>query len=130
MSRDFIAVTAPADVDDDAAWAEYCAALPDPTDAELAAVLADHHNPYAEQIADCDEGFRTSARMIWKSRAAGQFGPLSYSYLRTAMNTYAATKRIYQTLGEAAAYTTLSRMHLTASVEGADAMSATFEAGA
>jgi len=59
----------PADLDDDAAWAEYVAALPEPTDAELAAVLTEHANPYAEQVAGCHEGFRASARMILDPRA-------------------------------------------------------------
>jgi hypothetical protein len=122
------APTVPADVDDDKAWTEYCAALPDPTDAELAAVIADHANPFAEQIASCDEGFRASARMIWRrNRAAGRFDPLDHRYLREAMKTYAETGRTFRALGEAAAYATLSQMHLAASVEGADAMSVTFD---
>ena len=120
--------TVPTDLNDDAAWGAYCAALPAPTDGELAAVMAEFHNPYAEQIADCHEGFRTSARMLWQKRA-GLGTPLTFAYLRDAMRTYAACGRTYQALAEAAAYSALSRMHLAASVEGADAYVVTFGAG-
>jgi len=88
-------LAAPDNIDDDAAWAEYCAALPDPTDAELAAVVAEYANPYADRIAHADEGFRVSARLIWQWRRHGWLTPSSYRYLRTAMTAYAATKRAY-----------------------------------
>lgn len=124
-----IALNAPADIDDDAAWTEYCAALPKPTDAELAVVLTWATNPYADRIAHADEGFRTSARMIWQARRDGVTPPLSYRYLRQAMSNYAAVKRLYRGLAEAAAYGMLSEMHMAAAVEGADAYACIFPEG-
>jgi hypothetical protein len=109
-----------------AAWAEYCAALPDPTEAEIAAVLAEHAGPYAERIAHADEGFRTCARMIWRERATGRLDQLAYAYLRDAMKTYAGLKRIYRTLSEVFALGLIRDAHLAASHEGADAYSVTF----
>jgi hypothetical protein len=108
-------VTAPDDVTDDAAWHAYCAELPDPTDAELAAVLADYHDPYADQRAHAAAGFRTSARMIWRARREGRHDALAYNYLRNAMRTYAATHRVYRMLTEVAALGLLTDMHMAAS---------------
>jgi hypothetical protein len=120
------AVPVPADLNDDAAWAEYCAALPDPTEAEIAAVLAEHTGPYAEQIAHADEAFRTCARMIWRERATGRLDQMAYAYLRDAMKTYAGLKRIYRTLSEVFALGLIRDAHIAASYEGADAYGETF----
>jgi hypothetical protein len=105
----------PADLNDDAAWAAYCAALPDPTEAEIAAVLAEHTGPYAEQIAHADEGFRAAARMIRQWRSAGGVSQQAYHDLRTAMSNYASNGRIYRTLTEVYALGLISDAHVAAS---------------
>jgi hypothetical protein len=82
---------------------------------------------YSGQIADCNEGFRTSARMIWKNRAADRFHPLGYRYLRNAMHAYAVTGRAFRVLAEGAALEAARVADLSAAAEGADAYSVTFD---
>jgi hypothetical protein len=59
----------PADLDDDAAWATYCTALPPATDQQIADVLAEYGDPYAALRAEAVEAFKLAARSIWKIRA-------------------------------------------------------------
>jgi hypothetical protein len=78
-----LAAMVPADVDDAAAWEVYCKALPEPTDAQIADVLAEYGDPYAAARADAVAAFKDAARSIWKMRAAGQTDALSADMIRS-----------------------------------------------
>lgn len=76
---------APADLNDDAAWQQYIAALPAPTTDEYAAVIAEFGDPYAPQVAACREVFADAARSIWRHREAGTLTPDLYTARRMIM---------------------------------------------
>jgi hypothetical protein len=63
--------SAPADLNDDEAWQQYVAALPQPTTDDYAAVITEFGNPYAEQIKHCQMLFRAAAYSLWGYRRAG-----------------------------------------------------------
>lgn len=93
----------PADLDDDEAWATYCAALPEPTDREIADVLAEYGDPYAASRAEVVETYKNSARSIWKIRADGQDDELTRGLircLRSSMRTLRGVIEIYDACSE------------------------------
>jgi hypothetical protein len=78
-----LAAMVPTDVDDAAAWEVYCKALPEPTDAQIADVLAEYGDPYAAARAEAVAAFKDAARSIWKMRAANQTDALSADMIRS-----------------------------------------------
>lgn len=93
----------PADLDDDEAWATYCAALPEPTDREIADVLAEYGDPYAASRAEVVETYKNSARSIWKIRAGGHDDELTRGLircLRSSMRTLRGVIEIYDACSE------------------------------
>lgn len=99
---------APADVNDDTAWAAYCAALPTPTTDEAAAVLAEYGDPYADEMAMCRDGFRENVRMLWGMRERGTLNPTSYKTLRGNMAIYRMCMDTYRGLARSWAMRTLA----------------------
>jgi hypothetical protein len=98
-----IAPEVPADLDDDAAWTAYCAALPEPTDQQIADVLAEYGDPYAAPRADAVEGFKNTARVLWKLRADAGHTALHVDVernLRSAMRTFRGVIETYDMLTE------------------------------
>lgn len=95
----------PADLDDDQAWAAYCAALPEPTDKQIADVLAEYGDPYAASRAEVADRFRDAARMIRKMRSAQRIAGATLdeamiSHLRKSMRTLRGVIEIYDQLTE------------------------------
>lgn len=84
-----LAPAAPADVNDDAAWAGYAAALPAPSPEALAEVAVEVSTWTAQRRAAV-EAFRSTARTIWSLRAEGLALPDSREYecLRAGMRHF------------------------------------------
>lgn len=98
-----LAAMVPADVDDAAAWEVYCKALPEPTDAQIADVLAEYGDPYAAARAEAVAAFKDAARSIWKMRAANQTDTLAVDTigsLRGSMRTLRDCIEIFDQLTE------------------------------
>lgn len=94
----------PADVNDDGAWAAYCAALPQPTDQEIADVLDEYGDPYAAPRAEAVRGYKNVARVLWRMRADVGRGNLSAEIerqMRSAMRTFVGVIEVYDDLTEA-----------------------------
>jgi hypothetical protein len=99
----------PADLDDDAAWAVYCAAMPDPTDQQIADVLAEYGDPYAAPRADAVDGFKNVARTLWRLRADIGRSNLHEDIernLRASMRTFRGVIEVYDQLTESWALAT------------------------
>jgi hypothetical protein len=95
----------PADLDDDAAWAAYCTALPPATDQEIADVLAEYGDPYAGPRAEVVDGFKAAARMVWKMRTRQRIAgsPLDddiIAFLRSQMRILRGVIETYDMLTE------------------------------
>lgn len=93
---------APAELDDDTAWAQYAAALPEPTDAQIEAVAAEFADTYTAARVAAVDGFRNAARTLWTLRSLGRARRESAEYiaLRQAMTTF---RRVIRTYDEIAA---------------------------
>jgi hypothetical protein len=96
----------PADLDDDAAWAAYCTALPPATDRQIADVLAEYGDPYAALRAEAVEAFKLAARSIWKIRAHASHDQLTELHaglivnMRSQMRTLRGVIEMYDMLTE------------------------------
>lgn len=92
----------PADLDDDEAWAAYCAALPEPTDQQIADVLAEYGDPYAAARADAVEGFKRAARLYWQMRRthAAKLDSEIRANLRQQMRTFRGLVEVFDQLTE------------------------------
>lgn len=91
----------PDDVDDDEAWAAYCAAVPEPTEAEHQATARDF-GPYAVERAAAVQAFRECARDYWTIRRGERtkLHEAGLRSLRLSMNTIAGAVRVYDQLTE------------------------------
>jgi hypothetical protein len=96
----------PADLDDDAAWAAYCTALPPATDQQIADVLAEYGDPYAALRAEAVEAYKLAARSIWKIQAHAPRDQMTELHaglivsLRSQMRTLRGVIEIYDMLTE------------------------------
>lgn len=93
----------PAELDDDAAWAAYCAALPQPTDKQIADVLAEYGDPYAALRAEVVGHYKDTARMAWAIRTREYDDTLKQdllSQLRATMRTLRGVVETYDMLTE------------------------------
>jgi hypothetical protein len=97
------ALAVPADVADAAGWAEYVAALPEPTEAELAATAAEFDPTFAAARASAVDGFRNAARTLWYLRAHGKApaGSAEHIALRQSMATFRRVLRQYDEIAAA-----------------------------
>lgn len=92
-------MNAPDSIYDHDAWAAYLAeTTAEPTDEERIATLLAITNPHAEARARAVEGFKHTARMLWRHRRAEGHNPRSESFTRATMRTYAAIVRNYDRL--------------------------------
>jgi hypothetical protein len=93
---------APARLDNEAAWAEYCAAAPRPTLAEYAASILEFcGSPYAEYREQDADAFRESVRLIGQwHRTDSHVDDFAYRTLRRAMHRYAAAVREWDRIAQ------------------------------
>jgi hypothetical protein len=98
----------PADVDDDAAWSAYCAALPEPSTDERAEVMVEYGNPYAENIEQCRELFRDACRIIWQDRRSDRPSADVQRRMRVVMTTSRKCIETYRALARSWAFAALA----------------------
>jgi hypothetical protein len=86
---------APDRVDDDEAWAAYCAAVNRPTLEQYAASILEFcGSPYAEWREQDDAAFRDCARALWGwHHRDAHVDPTAERMMRQAMRSYAAAVR-------------------------------------
>lgn len=82
--------------DDDQAWAAYCAALPAPTADEVAAVESELCDPYADQLAEAVELFKTAARAVWRVRASGGTSQLHTDLIASYRTNTRSARRLIE----------------------------------
>ncbi len=89
----------PESVDDDQAWAAYCAQLPEPTEAERLATARDH-GPYARDRAEAVDTFISAVQAYRRQRTAppDELGGKVLVSLRKSMATAARAVRLYDLL--------------------------------
>jgi hypothetical protein len=111
-------MNAPDSIHDHDAWAAYLAeTTAEPTDEERIATLLAVTHPHAEARARAVEGFKHTARMLWRHRRAEGHNPRSESYTRATMRAYAWTVRVYDRLAQ-----TWARDQLAAQRDQVDAV--------
>lgn len=86
---EFVSRPAPADVNDESAWAGYVATLPAPSPEAMAEVAVEV-STWTSHRANAVEGFKHAARTLWSLRADGMALPGSDEYraLRSSMRTF------------------------------------------
>lgn len=105
---------APTDIHDDAAWTAYLAETTDePTDAERIETLIAVANPYAEARARSVDGFKRTARMLWRHRRQDELAGWHHdpSVSRKTLNIYASTVRRWDRLAREWAVRELAAQH-------------------